>query len=65
MKTQQYIDGWNYRCSYVAGGKYKLPRYCEKNREFLTGFEDCNALYVIAISNSIQTLEAPIYPKPL
>lgn len=63
MHTQQYIDGWNYRCSYVFEGKYKLPRYSKKTADFHEGFADCNSEYNKAIAHAIANKINPIYPK--
>ena len=62
--SEQYKAGWNYRCTYVEGGKYKLPRNIPKNYEFLDGFEACNSAYNAAISEAIRTLSNPVYPTP-
>ena len=55
MKSAKYKDGWNYRCTYVAGGKYKLPRNIPKNYEFIDGFNNCDTAYVLAISEYMQS----------
>jgi len=54
--SEQYKEGWNYRCTHVAGGKYKLPRYSAKTADFHKGFEDCNAEHHLAISKAMKDM---------
>ena len=63
--SEQYKEGWNYRCTHVAGGKYKLPRYSAKTAEFHKGFEECDTAHSASIANSIKNMTNPVYPKPL
>ena len=65
VKSEQYKAGWNYRCTYVQGGRYKLPRYSAKTADYHEGFSDCNSAYNDAISKSIRTMTRPVYPEPL
>ncbi len=63
--SDQYREGWNYRCSGGENGKFKLPRNCPKNYDFLDGFQDCDSAFNAAISEAIRTLTNPVYPSKI
>lgn len=60
--TEDFKAGWNYRCSYVPGGKYKMPKGATK--EFKRGFDECNAAFNKATADAIRTGTNPVYPQP-
>jgi hypothetical protein len=64
-KSDQYIAGWNYRCTYVKFGKYKLPRNVPKNYDYINGFNECNTAYNIATTEGIISAKSPEYPSKL
>jgi hypothetical protein len=61
-KTFTYRDGWNYRCAYSEGGRYKMPRWSANREEFFIGFYSANAAYATEIANSIRDNRNPVYP---
>lgn len=60
--TEDFKAGWNYRCSYVPGGKYKMPKGSTK--DFKAGFDQCDMEFANAVALSIRTWTNPVYPQP-